>query len=168
MIAPYKVSIQLNFAYPLVLRDLAISIPIRRQGVYQQDGVVDRGAQSFVLDGLGPYRVETFEPGNRIVLEKNRTYYPASPKRVGNINRFEFKMFSNSASMLLAAEHGDIDCDIVVNAGGYRVNEIGAMMGVHHPVASMEHQYFVTEDIPAIAGSDMRMPLLRCPISYYY
>ena len=109
VIAPYKVSIQLNFAYPLVLRDLAISIPIRRQGVYQQDGVVDRGAQSFVLDGLGPYRVETFEPGNRIVLEKNRTYYPASPKRVGNINRFEFKMFSNSASMLLAAEHGDID-----------------------------------------------------------
>ena len=65
-------------------------------------------------------------------------------------------------------EHGDIDCDIVVNAGGYRVNEIGAMMGVQHPVASMEHQYFVTEDIPAIAEAGHRMPLLRCPISDYY
>lgn len=65
-------------------------------------------------------------------------------------------------------EHGDIDCDIVVNAGGYRVNEIGAMMGVQHPVASMEHQYFVTEDIPAIAEARHRMPLLRCPISDYY
>ncbi len=65
-------------------------------------------------------------------------------------------------------DQGDIDCDIVVNAGGYRVNEIGQMMGVQHPVASMEHQYFVTEDIPAIAEAGHRMPLLRCPISDYY
>ncbi|MEM8876840.1 MAG: FAD-dependent oxidoreductase [Pseudomonadota bacterium] len=63
---------------------------------------------------------------------------------------------------------GDIDCDIVVNAGGYRVNEIGAMMGVHHPVMSMEHQYFLTEPIPAIEQAGHRMPLLRCPISDYY
>lgn len=63
---------------------------------------------------------------------------------------------------------GSIDADIVVNACGYRVNELGAMMGVHHPVASMEHQYFVTDDIPAIAEAGHRMPLLRCPISDYY
>jgi len=63
---------------------------------------------------------------------------------------------------------GDITCEIVVNACGYRVNEVGAMMGVHHPVVSMEHQYFVTEDIPAITAADHRMPLLRCPISDYY
>jgi len=65
-------------------------------------------------------------------------------------------------------EHGDIDCDVVVNAGGYRVNEVGAMMGVHHPVTSMEHQYFLTEEIPAIKEAGHRMPLLRCPISDYY
>ncbi|WP_424980371.1 GcvT family protein [Leisingera sp. S232] len=65
-------------------------------------------------------------------------------------------------------EHGDIDCDFVVNACGYRVNEVGAMMGVHHPVASMEHQYFLTEDIPGIIEAGHRMPLIRCPISDYY
>ncbi|WP_281973177.1 GcvT family protein [Ruegeria faecimaris] len=65
-------------------------------------------------------------------------------------------------------EHGDIDCDIVVNACGYRVNEVGALMGVHHPVASMEHQYFLTEEIPAIRDASHRMPLLRCPISDFY
>ena len=65
-------------------------------------------------------------------------------------------------------EKGDIDCDVVVNAGGYRVNEIGAMMGVHHPVASMEHQYFLTDEIAAIRDAGHRMPLLRCPISDYY
>lgn len=63
---------------------------------------------------------------------------------------------------------GDIDCEVVINACGYRVNEVGAMMGVHHPVASMEHQYFLTEEIPAIRDADHRMPLLRCPISDYY
>ncbi|MBM1633556.1 FAD-dependent oxidoreductase [Sulfitobacter mediterraneus] len=65
-------------------------------------------------------------------------------------------------------DKGSIDADIVVNACGYRVNEVGKMMGVHHPVASMEHQYFVTEDIPAIVEAGHRMPLLRCPISDYY
>ena len=65
-------------------------------------------------------------------------------------------------------EKGDVRCDIVVNAGGYRCNEVGAMMGVRHPVAAMEHQYFLTEDIPAIAEAGHRIPLLRCPISDYY
>ena len=63
---------------------------------------------------------------------------------------------------------GDIDCEVVINACGYRVNEVGAMMGVHHPVMSMEHQYFVTDEIPAITEAGHRMPLLRCPISDYY
>ena len=71
-------------------------------------------------------------------------------------------------SWTVHTEHGDIDCEIVVNACGYRVNEVGAMMGVHHPVMSMEHQYFVTDDIPAIVDAGHRMPLLRCPISDYY
>ena len=64
--------------------------------------------------------------------------------------------------------NGTIHAEHIVNAGGYRVNEIGAMMGVHHPVASMEHQYFITEDIPAIIDAGKRVPLLRCPISDYY
>ncbi len=63
---------------------------------------------------------------------------------------------------------GDIRAEMVVNAGGYRVNEIGAMMGVHHPVMSMEHQYFLTEPIQAIIDAGHRMPLIRCPISDYY
>ena len=71
-------------------------------------------------------------------------------------------------SWTVHTEHGDITCEIVVNACGYRVNEVGAMMGVQHPVTSMEHQYFVTEEIPAIRDAGHRMPLLRCPISDYY
>ena len=71
-------------------------------------------------------------------------------------------------SWTVHTEKGDIDADIVVNAAGYRINEVAAMMGVTHPVMSMEHQYFVTEPIPRIAEAGHRMPLLRCPISDYY
>ena len=71
-------------------------------------------------------------------------------------------------SWTVHTEKGDIDCEIVVNAGGYRVNEVGKMMGVHHPVMSMEHQYFLTEPIQEIIDAGHRMPLLRCPISDYY
>ncbi len=69
---------------------------------------------------------------------------------------------------IVTTPKGEIHAEVVVNACGYRVNEVGVMMGVHHPVMSMEHQYFVTEDIPAIKEAGHRMPLLRCPISDYY
>ena len=71
-------------------------------------------------------------------------------------------------SWIVQTPNGDIHAEIIVNAGGYRCNEIGAMMQVHHPVTSMEHQYFVTEDIPEIRDASHRMPLLRCPISDFY
>lgn len=71
-------------------------------------------------------------------------------------------------SWIVETPKGDIHAEIVVNAGGYRVNEVAAMMGVHHPVAAMEHQYFLTEPIPAIVEAGHRMPLIRCPIADFY
>ena len=65
-------------------------------------------------------------------------------------------------------EAGDIDCEVVVNACGYRVNEVAAMMGVQHPVMAMEHQYMLTGPIPQIAEAGRRMPLVRCAISDFY
>jgi dimethylglycine dehydrogenase len=63
---------------------------------------------------------------------------------------------------------GDISCEHIVNAGGYRCNEVGAMMGVMHPVASMEHQYFLTEPIKDIEELGFRVPLIRCPTDDFY
>ncbi|MEO0821561.1 MAG: FAD-dependent oxidoreductase [Pseudomonadota bacterium] len=71
-------------------------------------------------------------------------------------------------SWIVETDKGAIDAEHVVNAGGYRCNEIGAMMGVEHPVASMEHQYFLTEPIAAIADAGHRMPLIRCPSDDFY
>lgn len=73
-------------------------------------------------------------------------------------------------SWIVHTPKGDITCEKVVNAGGYRCNEIAAMMEVEHPVASMEHQYMLTEDIPEIVdlGEDFRAPLIRCPTDDFY
>ncbi len=69
---------------------------------------------------------------------------------------------------IVHTDKGDIHCEMIVNAGGYRCNEISAMMGVELPVASMEHQYLLTEPIPEIEALDFRVPLLRCPTDDFY
>lgn len=71
-------------------------------------------------------------------------------------------------SWLAHTDSGDINCEIVVNACGYRAGEVGAMMGVHHPSMAMEHQYLITEPIDEIKKFAKRTPLLRCPISDFY
>ncbi len=69
---------------------------------------------------------------------------------------------------IVRTKNGDIHCEKIVNAGGYRCNEVGAMMEVEHPVASMEHQYMLTEPIPEIEALDIRVPLIRCPTDDFY
>ena len=69
---------------------------------------------------------------------------------------------------IVHSDKGDIRCEAVVNAAGYRCNEVAAMMGIELPVASMEHQYLLTEPIPEIEALDFRVPLLRCPTDDFY
>ncbi|MDO8364429.1 MAG: FAD-dependent oxidoreductase [Actinomycetota bacterium] len=61
-----------------------------------------------------------------------------------------------------------VDCEIVVNAAGYRAGEVMALLGRHHPIAQMSHQYYVTDEIAALAALDTKLPLLRDPDTSYY
>ncbi|MCG8356611.1 MAG: FAD-dependent oxidoreductase, partial [Kiloniellales bacterium] len=69
---------------------------------------------------------------------------------------------------LVHTRNGDITCEAVVNATGYRVNEVGRMLGVEHPVVSMEHQYFLTEPIAELEAMDRRVPIIRDPGDDFY
>ena len=71
-------------------------------------------------------------------------------------------------SWTVTTPKGEIRARHVVNAGGYRCNEVAAMMGTTLPVASMEHQYFVTEPMPEVRDAGRRIPLIRCPVSDFY
>ncbi|MSO93839.1 MAG: FAD-dependent oxidoreductase [Rhodospirillales bacterium] len=63
---------------------------------------------------------------------------------------------------------GDITAEIVVNAGGYRAAEVGAMVGRDVPCVTLCHQYLVTEQIPDLASRKSKLPLLRDPDDSYY
>jgi dimethylglycine dehydrogenase len=73
-----------------------------------------------------------------------------------------------NGEFIVHTEKGDITCEMVVNATGYRVNEVGKMFGVEHPVTSMEHMYFVTDSIDEIRALDKRVPIIRDPRDDFY
>lgn len=63
---------------------------------------------------------------------------------------------------------GVIDAGVIVNAAGFRANEVAAMVGHHLPITSMEHQFVVTDNVPELEARDTMVPMLRDPdVSYY-
>ena len=69
---------------------------------------------------------------------------------------------------VLSTPQGEIRCEYVVNATGYRANEVGRMFGRDVPCISLAHQYLITEAIPELTARDSKLPLLRDPDSSYY
>jgi len=69
---------------------------------------------------------------------------------------------------IVHTNQGDIECESIVNAGGYRVHQVGNFYGLEHAVSSMEHQYFLTEELPELQELGRRVPLLRDPGDDFY
>ncbi len=73
---------------------------------------------------------------------------------------------------VVSTAHGDIRCEIVVNAAGYRAREVGAMFGRDIPMMVMSHQYILFEEIPELAAWSRevghKLPLLRDVDTSYY
>jgi len=57
-------------------------------------------------------------------------------------------------------DKGNINAEIVINAGGLWAREVGKLAGLNLPVQPMEHHYLITEPIPEIeAMEDQRLPI---------
>ncbi|SNS64149.1 GcvT family protein [Antarctobacter heliothermus] len=76
---------------------------------------------------------------------------------------------------IVHTEKGDIRCEKVVNAAGYYAQRVGEWFkpygGRTVPMAVMSHQYFLTEEIPALkewSDANGKLPLLRDVDSSYY
>ena len=64
---------------------------------------------------------------------------------------------------------GVVRCEYVVNAAGYRAQEVAQMFGRELlPCVSIAHQYMITEPIPELQQRGDKLPLLRDPDSSYY
>jgi glycine cleavage system aminomethyltransferase T/glycine/D-amino acid oxidase-like deaminating enzyme len=58
-------------------------------------------------------------------------------------------------------DHGEVECEVVVNCAGMFAAGIGRLAGVRIPVLPMSHQYVVTE--PFRSRDDPQLPTLRDP-----
>ena len=63
---------------------------------------------------------------------------------------------------------GPILAETVVDCGGNWGREIGQLAGVTLPIVPMEHQYLVTDALPALAGAHREMPVVRDVEASFY
>jgi glycine cleavage system aminomethyltransferase T/glycine/D-amino acid oxidase-like deaminating enzyme len=61
-------------------------------------------------------------------------------------------------------DRGEIETEVVVNAGGMYARELGALAGVNVPIVPMAHEYLVTRP----AGLPLDMPTMRDPSLLVY
>ena len=66
---------------------------------------------------------------------------------------------------VVTAEHGRIDADVVVNAGGMFAHQLGRMAEVEVPVVPFGHQYLLTEPIEGVTAE---LPTMRDPDRLVY
>ncbi|PPR41294.1 MAG: 4-methylaminobutanoate oxidase (formaldehyde-forming) [Alphaproteobacteria bacterium MarineAlpha5_Bin12] len=61
----------------------------------------------------------------------------------------------------VVTQKGNINAEIIINAGGLWAREVGKLANIHLPVQPMEHHYLITETIPEIKamGKDKRLPV---------
>ena len=94
----------------------------------------------------------------------------AKGARLGGAKLFEnskvldLKMHGGKATGVIT-EHGDIDCEYVVNCAGMWAREFGKKAGVNVPLHAAEHFYVVTENIPEL---QLGLPTLRDMDGYCY
>lgn len=73
---------------------------------------------------------------------------------------------------VVETSQGEIRCEIVVNAAGYRAAEVGKMFGRDVPMMVMSHQYILFEEIPELMAwskeQGKKLPLLRDVDTSYY
>ncbi|HEV2427745.1 MAG TPA: FAD-dependent oxidoreductase [Acidimicrobiales bacterium] len=67
-------------------------------------------------------------------------------------------------AVAVETDAGDIECEVVVDAGGIYAHEIGLLAGVHVPLVAMAHQYAITKP----EGLPRDMPTLRDPARLVY
>ncbi|MEX4007713.1 GcvT family protein [Neoaquamicrobium sediminum] len=73
---------------------------------------------------------------------------------------------------VVTTEKGEIRCEKVVNAAGYRAAEVGRLFGRDVPMMVMSHQYILFDEIPELKawseGAGRKLPLLRDVDTSYY
>ncbi|RUU83030.1 FAD-dependent oxidoreductase [Mesorhizobium sp. M7A.F.Ca.MR.362.00.0.0] len=122
------------------------------------------------FDGI---RCIMYEPegGNVDPSGVTAAYAAGARQRGAEIHRFTPVTATEAqpdGSWIVRTPKGDIHTQWVINAAGLWGREVAAMAGLQLPLIPTEHQYFVTETIPAIAAMGRRLPSVADRDGEYY
>ncbi len=95
----------------------------------------------------------------------------AARLRGADVARFtEVKAIKRSKSheWHVCTDHGDVTCEIIVNASGFYGSDIGRMVDQPLPIAVLEHQYLITDSLDALEKDQTLFPLVRDPDIRFY
>ena len=98
-------------------------------------------------------------------------YAQGARQNGGEIYRFTPVVETNpraDGSWDVITPKGNIHAEVVVNAAGLWGREVAKLVGLELPLIPMEHQYFVTEDIPEIAELGRELPSVADRDKEYY
>lgn len=62
---------------------------------------------------------------------------------------------------IVATDRGEIEADMVVNAGGTYARQIGLWAGVDLPIANLLHHYLITDPVPEFESLARELPVIR-------
>ncbi len=127
-----------------------------------------------VTDGV---RVGSYLPTDGYLDPSQLTYALADGARRGGVRifthtRVEGIDVEDGAVARVRTEWGDIECEVVVNAGGMYAAEIGRLAGVRVPIIPFAHEYLVSQPFAAMQearAENGHLPTLRDPdLLVYY
>ncbi len=121
-------------------------------------------------DGI---RCAMFEPdgGNVDPSGVTHAYAKGARNNGAEIHRFTPVVETNQrpdGTWDVVTPEGTIHTEVLINAAGLWGREVARLAGLELPLIPMEHQYFVTEDIPEIVEAGRRLPSIADRDAEFY
>lgn len=121
-------------------------------------------------DGI---RCAMFEPdgGNVDPSGVTHAYAKGARNKGAEIHRFTPVVETNQrpdGTWDVITPNGNIHTEILINAAGLWGREVGRMAGLELPLIPMEHQYFVTDDMPEVVAAGRRLPSIADRDAEFY
>jgi len=142
----HRVRFHLHMPYPMAVRDMAISVPLRRLGTY------DQGNNVTELNGIGPYRVTGFSAGREIALERFEDYHRSSPKGQPAIGRIRFRIIPDQGTQQAEFLSGGVH--IMLDVPTDTARNVRVLPGVKHLFGDDMRIAYITLDAAGYTGGD--------------
>ena len=118
---------------------------------------VDEAAQLFPLMDKKHFKGAMYDPIEGHVDPYGVTHAYAKSAQIGGADIVRHTRVTDlqaraDGSWDVITDHGNVQAEHVVNAGGLWAREVGRMVGLELPILAMEHQYLITGDMQELAG----------------